>query len=557
MRTRFGLVVIVSGCLALTAMPGWGGRGPGGGMGGGGTTTVYDAQFTSVHFSGSGNCGVCHNGLSDFAGADVSIEKSWSSAMMANSTRDPLWRAKLRSELNRNPALAAVINDKCTKCHAPMANTEAHYLGDFVSALDGGFLDPVNLHYSEAMDGVSCTLCHQVKDSPLLGTLAGFSGGYEIETFADPIERRIYGQYANVMTQPMRINVQYTPLYSAHVHQSKVCAVCHNLKTPYVDENGVLLSTTPETEFAEQMPYSEWEHSAFAGQQSCQDCHMPRTDGVVISSRPMRLTTRRDNFAIHQFAGANLLMLDILDVNRQSLGVTSNNFPYTIAETTSLLQGAGAIELLQGSLAGEDLDIRLKILSHTGHKLPSGIPLRRIILHLRVLDTQGETVFESGRINPDGSVAGVDSDLDPALFEPHHELITSQDQVQVYEAVMKNSLGEVTYTLLRAMDYVKDNRLLPLGFDKATAGPDIKVAGAALEDGNFLGGSDEVGFRVGGLTGQRYTVIAELVFQPLAYPVVRDLSQDDDAEIIAFRSMFDASGKKSTVIGSLQFEVSR
>jgi hypothetical protein len=41
--------------------------------------------------------------------------------MMANATRDPFWQAKVRSELNRTPELSQAINDKCSRCHAPMA----------------------------------------------------------------------------------------------------------------------------------------------------------------------------------------------------------------------------------------------------------------------------------------------------------------------------------------------------------------------------------------------------------------------------------------------------
>ena len=63
-------------------------------------------SFTSEHFSGSANCTMCHNGLNDQNGLDVSIETDWSSTMMANATRDPFWKAKVRSELNRNPQLS-------------------------------------------------------------------------------------------------------------------------------------------------------------------------------------------------------------------------------------------------------------------------------------------------------------------------------------------------------------------------------------------------------------------------------------------------------------------
>ena len=62
-----------------------------------------DAYFDTAHFSGSGNCGLCHNGLFDAERNDVSIETEWSATMMANAARDPLWRAKFASEMRRNP----------------------------------------------------------------------------------------------------------------------------------------------------------------------------------------------------------------------------------------------------------------------------------------------------------------------------------------------------------------------------------------------------------------------------------------------------------------------
>lgn len=53
------------------------------------------------------------------------------------------------------------------------------------------------------------------------------------------------------------------------------------------------------------------------------------------------------------------------------------------------------------------------------------------------------------------------------------------DQVRIYEPIMGHSDSAVTYTLLRAAKYLKDNRLLPPGFVKQDAPVDIAVYGAA------------------------------------------------------------------------------
>ena len=53
-----------------------------------------------------------------------------------------------------------------------------------------------------------------------------------------------------------------------------------------------------------------------------------------------------------------------------------------------------------------------------------------------------------------------------------------------------------TTGLLTATHYIKDNRLLPRGFDKATADNDIGVYGAAMQDPDFAGGGDAVHYAV-------------------------------------------------------------
>ncbi|MGB5676113.1 MAG: multiheme c-type cytochrome, partial [Gemmatimonadota bacterium] len=217
-----------------------------------------NTNFTTSHFSGSGNCAMCHNGLTDITGENVSIVRDWGTSMMANSAKDTLWQAKVASELERNPQLATVINDKCSQCHAPMANYEATRIQGTDITLFGpdGVLNPNHGLFDAAMNGVSCTLCHQITDAASLGTLAGFSGNYNINH-----TRTIYGQFSDIFGQPMINNTGYRPVYSAHISDSALCATCHNLKTPYVDASGNPQTSTLESEFPEQMPYTEWQHS--------------------------------------------------------------------------------------------------------------------------------------------------------------------------------------------------------------------------------------------------------------------------------------------------------
>jgi Cytochrome c554 and c-prime len=515
---------------------------------------INDASFTSTHFSGSAICAECHNGLTDAMANDVSIEADWSTSMMANSVRDPFYRAKVVSEIRRNPQLKNVLDEKCSRCHAPMANVEAMFEGSTVELFGDGFLNPQNVYYDHAMDGVSCTACHQIEDDGNLGTLDGFSGQFSIVDLGTNAERTAFGQYTNPSINPMLEITGFRPIYAPHISSSAMCATCHNLKTPFVDASGTVVSTTPDTEFPEQMVYTEWENSAFASgatAQSCQDCHMPKTDGVKISNRPITLNPR-DNFSRHTLVGANTTMLDILSRNKTALGVTATGFETAISRTRTLLESAASLEILSQSLINNELVVQLRVNNLSGHKLPTSYPSRRVYVHIVVRDDSGNILFESGRTNADGSIVGVDADTDLNRYEPHYDEITQTDQVQVYEPIMINTDGNVTYTLLRAAEYIKDNRLLPAGFDKNTAINDIRVAGAALTDNNFIAGSDVITYRVNvGMTSQ-VNFSVDLNYQSMAYGFLMDLFQDNnDPEVAKFESLYNSAVLRSETINSI------
>jgi len=520
------------------------------------TATAENPNFTTSHFSGSGNCTQCHDNLTDTSGENVSIVRDWGTSMMANAAKDPFWKAKVATELERNAHLSSVIGDKCTKCHAPAANYEITKVqGGEVEILGpNGILNASHAMNDAALNGVTCTVCHQITDDPSLGTLEGFSGHYNIND-----TKTLYGQYADIFGQPMVNQTGYTPAYSAHTSTSEMCATCHELSTPYVDAQGNVLTTTPETEFPEQTPYTEWENSIFAdtgsNPQSCQDCHMPQTTSKV-SNRPNWLGTK-DGFAKHHLVGANTTMLTLMRDNAAELGVTSNNMDLSIDRARAMLQDSVDMQIASASVSNGVLEAKVQLTNNSGHKTPTSYPSRRMWLNFRVTDSNNNVVFESGSINADGSITGADNDADQSLVEPHYDVITSADQVQIYETIMGNSDGGTTYTLLRAAQYLKDNRLTPQGFNKMSVPAKVAVYSTeAMNDANFDNGSDEVTYRIPVAASGELTIDVALNYQTIMHGFVQDLYQDNHLpEVQAFQAMYAAQSLKHEQITSAQTTV--
>ena len=140
-------------------------------------------------------------------------------------------------------------------------------------------------------------------------------------------------------------------------------------------------------------------------------------------------------------------------------------------------------------VAGSEISFAVHVENLTGHKLPTAYPSRRAWLHVVVAAADGHILFESGKLNPDGSIAGNANDADAARYSPHYTRITAPDQVEIFEPILGDSQGHVTTGLLSSTQYLKDNRILPTGFDKKTAPAEIAVRGKAADDAGFTAGS--------------------------------------------------------------------
>ena len=126
-----------------------------------------------------------------------------------------------------------------------------------------------------AIDGVSCSMCHQIQDKGL-GQRSSFVAGFAVDTAAAFGKRQAFGPYKidEGRQALMKSSSQFIPAEVTYIRESEICATCHTLFTEALDGAG-----KPVGELPEQVPYLEWRHSAYPGSRSCQSCHMPAVDG--------------------------------------------------------------------------------------------------------------------------------------------------------------------------------------------------------------------------------------------------------------------------------------
>ena len=509
-----------------------------------GSARVASAQEL---FSTSESCVACHNGLMTPKAEDISFGTHWRASMMANAARDPYWHAAVRREIMDYPDQQREIEHECTVCHMPMAHTEARVRGERAKMFAHLPIGRGDTRADRlAADGVSCTMCHQITPAKL-GTRESFTGGFVVDSLTRWEHRRIFGPFAvdSGRTRVMHSATGFVPREATHLAQSEVCATCHMLYTHARGPDGRVIG-----QFPEQTPYLEWRYSAFRNERSCQSCHMPVVrDSVAIASV---VGVPRSDVNRHDFRGGNFFMLRMLNRYRDELGVEAlpQELEAAASNTVAHLQDSTArVSVSSVAVANGRVVAEVVVQNLAGHKFPTAYPSRRAWLHVTVRDGAGRTVFESGRLLPSGAVVGNDNDEDPARHEPHHTEITRREQVQIYESIMGDTRRRVTTGLLSGVVYLKDNRLLPRGFDKAGAIPDIAVYGGARDDADFVAGSDRVRYAVSvGNAAGPMRVDAELWFQPIGFRWADNLRAYRAPETDRFVRWYDALSEITAVL---------
>jgi hypothetical protein len=500
----------------------------------------------SADFLTSTRCMACHNNLKTPQGKDVSIGLKWSASIMANAVRDPYWQGSVRRETIDHPESNAAIQTECGSCHMPLQYLQDRAQGRQTDVFKRLPVKSGNEQDAAADDGVSCTACHQIQSAGL-GTRATADGNFSVAALTTT-PRPIFGPYAitsDQVKQVHAVSTGYIPTQDAHIRDAALCASCHTLYTTARGAGGKAVGSLPE-----QMTYLEWLNSSYHGKQSCQDCHMPAVgQPVAIASL---FGQPREGVHLHTFVGANFLIDSMLNAHRDELGVVAQpaDMAAAIADTKAFLQSKAArVTVGPAQLKSNELEFSVRVENLTGHKLPTAYPSRRAWLHVVVTAADGHVVFESGKLNADGSIVGNANDADPARYSPHYTRITHADEVEIFEPILGDSQGHVTTGLVAATQYLKDNRILPEGFDKKTASADIAVHGKAADDPNFTAGASSTQYAIstGGASGP-FHISAELVYQPIGYRWAHNLATYNADEPKRFVQEYEQAASQSALV---------
>jgi hypothetical protein len=190
------------------------------------------------------------------------------------------------------------------------------------------------------MEGVTCDFCHTVTDV----IDAQPQNGFEVQ-----LGDTKFGPWAGIA--PIGgLKFQYSQLQT----DAKLCSGCHELES----KNGVNVLST----------YSEWKESVYPERGiQCQNCHMPETLERFVNA-DIRATNR---FAhAHDFRGGH------------------SQIKLEKAATLSITTARNDERLVVDAFVTNE---------EAGHKLPTGIPTRKVVLLLTLKDENGNRLAQQKR----------------------------------------------------------------------------------------------------------------------------------------------------------------
>lgn len=430
----------------------------------------------------SGNCSGCH-GYYDLQ-RHIEPWNTWAGSMMANAGRDPIFWAALDVANNDGEALGVPgIGEFCLRCHAATgwlaerAQADDSTVPPGLGGADGcellGKIDEPDNDFA----GVSCHLCHrmQVNAAPPPGEETFY---YENADFwlddgncpnggSGPCRRGPYDY-------PPNPAAPHAWAFSTYHVANDICGNCHNVTSPLhnlLDDSG----QDTGVPYPIERTFKEWQQSEFSDDQSpefanCSSCHMPDAAGDPVYASSRENPNRAGNLPIHQLAGGNTWIPQVLKTEYPSLNLATE-LDATTALALDLLQNRSALVELSAPAAvtGGALTVAVRVTNLSGHKLPTGYGEgRRMWLHVAARDGLGAVFWESGAWQSDTGELSADPQL--KVYEVQQGIwnYNGTAECDVDDAVS----GKHLFHFVRNDCIALDNRIPPLGF---TGGADLET----------------------------------------------------------------------------------
>lgn len=292
---------------------------------------TYAWQDPSPNPKRPDNCGNCHS----------AIYRQWSGDAHARAAINPIvldmyngTGAHGATDIVPGYRLDWSDDGNCAGCHAPLAS--AQHPGISLNDVTG-----------VAKGGVSCDFCHKVRE---VSRNTQFPNIEDVRVLRPPAGRKLlFGPFDDAIFPKDVPDFSFAPVFSS----SQFCAGCH--------EGAFWGTPVYET-------FSEWRESPYAknGVQ-CQQCHM----------RPVREMSRMANAK----DGGIVRPSDRLR-SHMTMGEARDDMVRGAARLTTTASARGAV-----------LDVTVRIANvGAGHDLPTGQPMRNLILLVTPVDAEGRAL---------------------------------------------------------------------------------------------------------------------------------------------------------------------
>jgi hypothetical protein len=260
----------------------------------------------------------------------------------------------------------------------------------------------------------------------------------------------------------------------------------------------------------------------------------------------------RNQYSRHTLTGMNLFGTMLFQQFPDILGIRTADYMYAEGELGLLTAQNSTLELARSETArigvaslnrtNDSLAATVRVENLAGHSLPSGVSFRRAFITFELLDAEGKVLWASGRTNSAGAIVkGISDEVLPTeffydektgrqVFQPHYEVITDENQVQIYEELVADTKGKISTSFVGLDHPLKNNRLLPKGW--RADGPFAEHTtphGDAAHDSEYVNesgssGADTVAYRIplNERTRRAVSVRAVLSYQSIPPYYLRD-----------------------------------